>query len=147
MKRLNWLLLIFSATMNTSISGGSLLQKSIFSWFPYLHKTLVAVKEQDVHISLKYTCVRVMIMEGVKQQRHKKKQQKGKSLSLCFVLFCFVLFWNHKSHSCYPKVTFDIYSLCYCFKRWPPKEKQGLGKSYVIPVNGSTPPKLVCWVE
>lgn len=115
MKHLKWLLLIFSATMNTSISGGSLLQKSIFSWFPYLHKTLVAVKEQDVHISRKYTCVRVMIMEGV-------KQQKGKSLSLCFVLF-----WNHKSHSCYPQVTFDIYSLCYCFKRWPPKEKQGLG--------------------
>lgn len=144
MKCLKWLLLIFSATMNTSISGGSLLQKSIFWWFPYLHKTLVAVKEQDVHISRKYTCVRLMIMEGVKQQRHKKKQQKGKSLSLCFVLFCFEI---TKVTVVTPKWLLTFYSLCYCFKRWPPNDKQGLGKSHVIPVNGSTPPKLVCWVE
>ena len=91
MKHLKWLLLIFSATMNTSISGGSLLQKSIFSWFPYLHKTLVAVKEQDVLISRKYTCVRVMITEGVKQQRHKKltTERKVTFLVFCFVLFCF----------------------------------------------------------
>lgn len=144
MKRLKWLLLIFSATMNTSISGGSLLQKSIFLWFPYLHKTLVAVKEQDVYISRKYTCVRVTIMEGVTQQRHKKLTTKRK---VTFLVFCFVL-KSQKSQLLTPKWLFTFIHYVIASKDDLQKISRGLVHwSHVIPVNGSTPPTLVCWVE
>lgn len=145
MKRLKWLLLIFSAIMNTSISGGTSLQKSIFSWFPYLHKTLVAVKEQDVHISRKYTCVRATIMEGVKQQRHKKLKTKRKGT---FLVFCFVL--KSQKSQLLPQSDFWHLFIHYVIASKDDLQKISRGLvhwSHVIPVNGSTPPKLVCWVE
>ena len=118
--------------------------KKVFSldFSPYLHNTSVAVKEQDVHISEKHFWT-THDYRGSETARHKKITTERKvTLVFTFLVFHFVLFWNHKRHSCYHKVTFDIYSLCYCFKRWPPKDKQGLGKSHVIPVNGSTPESL-----
>ena len=69
------------------------------------------MKEQDVHISQKYTCAGVTIMDGVKQQRHKKINNRKESDFPCN-LFCFVFFEITKVTVVTPKVTFDIYPLC-----------------------------------
>ena len=144
MKRLKWLLLIFSATMNTSISGGSLLRKSVFLWFPYLHKTLVAVKEQDVYISRKIHLCTSHDYGGSETAATQKINNKKESHFPC-VLFCFEI---TKVTVVTPKWLLTFIHYVIASKDDLQKISRGLVHwSHVIPVNGSTPPTLVCWVE
>lgn len=146
MKRLKWLLLFYYEYC-AFFSWGSLLHKSIFSCFPYLHNSLVAVKEQGVHVSSKYTCGRVTIREGVKHLRHKKSTTGRK---VTFLVFIVVVDEITKVTVVTLQSDFRHLSTLLLLQkmRCPPKDNQGLVNwSHLIPVNGSTPPKLVCWVE